>query len=70
MEYVIRHTKSRVWLLEYGSDHNLAKLKWAWTLEWNRATRYPTEEAAMAQATAFDLKDFTVESAQLKTKRL
>lgn len=61
-EYVIRSRKERVWLMEYPSSHSLHKLRWCWTLEWDHATRYQTEELAEAKAKEFDLKDFSIES--------
>jgi hypothetical protein len=67
MEYTIRNTKSRLWLMEYPIGHNLHRLKYTWTLEWTKANRYLSEEAAIARARELGVEHFIPESVRLLT---
>lgn len=61
--HCIRHITERVWLLEYDETFSpeLQKLKWTWTLEWTRATRYSSPEAARARGRELGVTDAYVE---------
>jgi hypothetical protein len=64
--FCIKSDKSpneRLWLLEYGPDHPLHKLKYTWTMEWTKATTYASKEAAEARGNELNVGDFIIEKA-------
>ena len=64
--YCLRSTEERTWVMEYGPEHSkeLQKLKWAWTLEWTKATRYSTPEAALARGRELGVTKAYVEGSE------
>jgi hypothetical protein len=59
--YTIRNTKQRMWLVEYPPGHPLHSLKWAWTFEWLKATRYPSQTNAEIKAKVLEVTDFVLQ---------